>query len=596
MNWRVADMSDLTILDVVLKLEAAKVKKIARILQVGKSFTRKTDLAAAITRLIKTDIQAVLKHCSIEEKQVLSVATYRNGCVSAEIFHSRYGYDFPERLSLYKSKNISPYQALVFADIYQTTDLEISNELVKILEKIFPKPAADVVKTVEILPEKYEEKDMHIHLGESTVFTELKSILRLVDLGKISVSTTTRKPSSATVKAVEKVLAVPDFQLEDLTYASNYYYEPAGPVRAFAWVILMQTCGWTRYSKGKLKLSTSGKKAMSGDFKEFISGVWSYLESTKFDELNRVKTIRGQTGRGKRGLTDLDSRKSNLLAAIRKWPVEEWISFTEVCRFQIASDNSFLVSENKWHLYFSEKQYGSLGYDGSDGELEKVYTRVFLFEYFATLGLIDIAYVSPHELWPEFNGWWGSDPHLFCSRYDGLQYVRLNPLGAYCLDISDSYNPPEIKERKFFKIQSNMEIVVCDSALTATEQYSLEMFAEQTSDMVWQVSKEKILLNIEQGNSIVKLIKFIETHCENELPETVQVFLNDIGRKIKSILSISDAFLVKCNDSVTATAITSDSSLKRICQLAGENSVVVGKKNEKAFRTRLRKKGYILPK
>ncbi|MCD6587880.1 MAG: helicase-associated domain-containing protein, partial [Candidatus Fermentibacteraceae bacterium] len=231
-----------------------------------------------------------------------------------------------------------------------------------------------------------------------------------------------------------------------------------------------------------------------------------------------------------------------------------------------------------------------------EGELEKVYTRVFLFEYLATLGLIDVAYVYPHYLWPEFNGWWGTDNHAFCSRYDGLLYVRLNPLGAYCLDVNNSYAPPKIKERKFFKIQSNMELIVSDSSLTATEQYSLEMFAEQTSDMVWEISKEKILLSIEQGNSIDELLEFIENHSENQLPNTLVVFLDDISRKIKSILSVSDAVLVKCNDSVTAAAIASDSSLKKICLPAGDSSVVLSKKNEKAFRARLRKKGYILPK
>lgn len=589
-------MSYLPILEIVSKLDAEKIKKIARKLQVGRSSTRKADLAAAITRLIKTDIQVVLKHCSIEEKQVLALATHRNGRVSAEIFLGRYGYGFPERASRYGGKNISPYQALVFCEGYQTTDLQISDELVEILKGVFPPPAAEIVKTTDEIPQKYEGRDIQIHHGETTVFAELKNILRLVDLGKISVSEKTRKPSASAVKAITKVLSVPDFQLKDTTVISDPYYEVAGPVRAFAWGILVQSCGWSRYSKGKLKLSTSGKKVMNGDFEEFVSGVWSYLDSSKFDELNRVKTIRGQTGKGKRGLTDTQDRKPELLAAIHAWPVEEWISFEEVCRFQLASDNSFTVSENPWHLYFSEKQYGSLGYDSGEGELEKVYTRVFLFEYLATLGLIDVAYVYPHYLWPEFNGWWGSDNHAFCSRYDGLLYVRLNPLGAYCLDVSDSYTPPKIEERKFFKIQSNMELIVSDSSLTATELHSLEMFAEQTSDMVWKISKEKILLSTEQGSSIGELLEFIETHSENQLPNTLKVLLNDLEKKIKSIISFSDAILVKCNDSVTAAAIASDSSLKKICLPAGDSSVVVGRKNEKAFRTRLRKKGYILPK
>jgi len=586
-------VSVLSILDVVSSLDAERIKKIARLLKVGRNFTRKADLAGVISHVIKTDIHAVLKHCSVEEKQVLALAAHNNGRVNADMFFNRYGYRIPERLNRYHDKTVSPYQALVFRNSYQSISLQTSNELIDILKGVFPPPAAEVVRTTDKIPEKYKDREIQVHYGEATIFTELKNVLRLVDLGKISVSEKSRKPSAASVKTISKALSVPDFQLEDPTVISDPHYQAAGPVRAYAWGILVQHCGWSRYSKGKLKLSPSGRKVMSGDFDEFVSGVWSYLDNVKYDELSRVPTIRGQTGKGKRGLTDPDFRRSSLLAAIYEWPAEKWISFKEVCRFQLASDNSFTVSENMWNLYIGEKHYGSLGYAGNEGKLEKVYTRVFLFEYLATLGLLDVAYVYPHRLLPEFDD---CADRSFCSRYDGLLYVRLNSLGACCLGVSDSYTPPAAQERRYFKVQSNMELVAGDSTLSAAEQYSLEMFAEKTSDMVWKVSKEKILLSIEQGHSIHELIEFIESHSENSLPNTLAVFLDDIVNRIESIVSVSDAFLVRCKDSVTAAAIASDSSLKKICLPAGDSCVVVAGKNEKAFRTKLRRKGYILPK
>jgi hypothetical protein len=47
-------------------------------------------------------------------------------------------------------------------------------------------------------------------------------------------------------------------------------------------------------------------------------------------------------------------------------------------------------------------------------------------ESLATLGLLDVAYVYPHHLWPEFSGHWGTDDLCFCGRYDGLLYARPN--------------------------------------------------------------------------------------------------------------------------------------------------------------------------
>ena len=79
---------------------------------------------------------------------------------------------------------------------------------------------------------------------------------------------------------------------------------------------------------------------------------------------------------------------------------------------------------------FSEKHYGSLENSGAEGSLERQYMRAFLFESMGTLGLVDVAYVRLHSLWPEFRGGWGTDDLPFCGRYDGLLYVRLNGRAA----------------------------------------------------------------------------------------------------------------------------------------------------------------------
>ena len=50
-----------------------------------------------------------------------------------------------------------------------------------------------------------------------------------------------------------------------------------------------------------------------------------------------------------------------------------------------------------WKLYLGDPEYGSLGYDGFHDWpiLEGRYTLAVLFEYAATLGLLDVDYVSP---------------------------------------------------------------------------------------------------------------------------------------------------------------------------------------------------------
>jgi hypothetical protein len=62
-----------------------------------------------------------------------------------------------------------------------------------------------------------------------------------------------------------------------------------------------------------------------------------------------------------------------------------------------ASGNAFDIVHNPWDLYIADKNYGTLGYDGSNGweVLQERYMMAFLLEYAATLGVVDVAYTTP---------------------------------------------------------------------------------------------------------------------------------------------------------------------------------------------------------
>ena len=72
-----------------------------------------------------------------------------------------------------------------------------------------------------------------------------------------------------------------------------------------------------------------------------------------------------------------------------------WVEVDELARFQKASGNAFSVSRNAWGLYLEDPHDGSFGYEGSPGFLDHRYLLCVLFEYAATLGLVDVAFVPP---------------------------------------------------------------------------------------------------------------------------------------------------------------------------------------------------------
>ena len=56
-----------------------------------------------------------------------------------------------------------------------------------------------------------------------------------------------------------------------------------------------------------------------------------------------------------------------------------------------------------------------------------------LFEYAATLGVVDVAYTGARGARADYRGLRGADGYDSLSRYDGLAAVRVNELGAAIL-------------------------------------------------------------------------------------------------------------------------------------------------------------------
>jgi hypothetical protein len=56
-----------------------------------------------------------------------------------------------------------------------------------------------------------------------------------------------------------------------------------------------------------------------------------------------------------------------------------------------------------------------------------------LFEYAATLGVVDVAYAGPRGARDDHRDLPGADARDCLSRYDGLAAIRVNELGAAIL-------------------------------------------------------------------------------------------------------------------------------------------------------------------
>jgi hypothetical protein len=278
--------------------------------------------------------------------------------------------------------------------------------------------------------------------------SNLASVLELAADGRVRCSATTRRPTAATVKLVEDVLVAGDF------------YDSGEPIAAFAWPLLIQVGGLARLARGddsaclaaggggpadrrersagtRLELSPRGRAVLARPSYEALGALWArWLGSVSTDELARIEAIKGQRKPGT--LTSAVARRTAVAAGMAALKPGAWTGVGKLLG-RLRDQQPPLVAARSlrslWRLYVIDSYFGSLGYAGSRtwGLVEGRYALCVLFEYAATVGLIDVAYTDPRGARDDYRALWGADQLSCLSRYDGLAAVRVNELGAAVL-------------------------------------------------------------------------------------------------------------------------------------------------------------------
>ena len=419
-------------------------------------------------------------------------------------------------------------------------------------------------------------------------------MLRLIDGGRVAVSPTTRRPATAASQRVAEVLSGGDF-FDPTTRNKPDGVQAIGPIRAFAWPCLVQAGRLAELRGSRLALTKAGHAALAAPPPQTLRRLWErWLKSTLLDEFSRITDIKGQSrGKGRRSMTAPAGRRAVIAEALAQCPVGRWVRFDDFSRFMQAASFDFDVTRDPWNLYILEPGYGDLGYAGSHEWhiLQGRYLLCLLFEYAATLGLIDVAYIDPRGARQDYTHMWGADDLEFLSRYDGLQYFRLNPLGAYCLGLAAAYEPSAPPARAALTVFPGLWLQA-GTPLAPEERLLLDTYADAEADGIWRLNRDKTLSAIESGHDADELRRFLAARDDQPLPETVEGFLRAAERGARALTLRGAAQLIECADAETAARLATDASTARVCLRAGERLLVVRTTSEKAFRKAARALGY----
>jgi len=590
-------------------MNSGDLKKLAALTK-EKLPTRRADLAAVIMGHLDGERLRTLWQ-SLDDLQRAAVAEVVHSTSTqflAERFHAKYGRDPDWGTTDQHGYRRSPSALgfLFYGNRVMPADLKVR------LKAFVPAPVEAKINTLAALPSAYdlpytrwnsktrtreegiEIVPLTVSETERTAQRELFCVLRLVDAGKVAVSDKTRRASSATLDAITNVLEGGDYY-PHLPAKDKWHDENAGPIRAFAWPLLLQAGGLAQLSGSKLQLTKAGRKALAEPAAETIRTIWTkWVDTSILDELSRIDCVKGQTGKGKHGLTAVSSRRDAVADTLAECPVGGWIPTDEFFRFLLASGNDFSVTRNAWNLYIGELQYGSLGYDNGERILEERYLYCLLLEYAATLGLIDVALIPPARARRDYHNMWGTDDMVYFSRYDGLMVLRVTPLGAYCLGAESRHQPAPVEVKPVLRVLPNLEIAAIGAQLERGDRLALDAYATAVSDFVWRLDAGKLLAAIEEGRPLVEIREFLSARSGAPIPDTVARLLDDVADRSAKVLDRGLARLIECADSALAALIANDSRTRKHCMRAGERHLVVPGPSEAAFKRTLREVGYLL--
>lgn len=460
---------------------------------------------------------------------------------------------------------------------------QIPADLFEKLKLVAPKPAKDTISYTEngaVLDE-----GLTVRETSRAALANLATFLTLAVDKKIRISAKTGKATGATVRKMTDLLYEPDF----------YDDSEIGPMQSFAWPLLLQGGGLAKADGSFLKLTPAGRKALKKKLAGGIQTAWQRWEKTKIiDEFSRVTAIKGQKSHRGRTMTTPVKRRPMINNLLEDLQPGQWISIDELIRLlQTKSEYSFEMVNYSWKLYFLDQHYGHLDYHDTWPLLQLRYILIYLFEYCATLGLIDVAYQDPRGArYEDYSSCWGADDLEYLCHCDGLQYIRINDLGGFVMGHYNDYKAQKNDDEIF--IFDGTDLVIGDTVVIppGLELY-LEKIAERSEIDRWRLTISSLLTAIKGGEILAEIKQKLGASSTEEFSRELKKLFVEVEQRSTAFINVGQTILIECTQEARKKTLT-NKKLSSLCLPAGDKYLVARPGKELIFIKALESAGFIL--
>lgn len=245
---------------------------------------RKAELVDGIARvLLGSDLKSLWFGLKENQRAAVSEAVHDVlGEFSPATFQAKYGRALEFHASAGSARSYGPRKSTpVCLFIYRHAaekNLGVPCDLRQRLLEFVPEPEVVKIKTQEQLD---AAEDQFTRLAERDALYELTLMMRTIDSEPITVGEKTGQPSTAAQRLLAAKLPTGDFY--PWVEKTDKWEQQVGPIKAFAWPLLLQAGGLANRTGTRLTLSPTGVKALSAAPTEVIRNLWrKWLKTSLF--------------------------------------------------------------------------------------------------------------------------------------------------------------------------------------------------------------------------------------------------------------------------------------------------------------------------